>query len=342
MSFKNIIGHQEEIKFLQTVLKTQRIAHAYLFYGPEGVGKQFCALQFATALLCEKPKDGDACGKCSSCVRVQRQTHPNLHRIEKEESKLNLLKDDVVTSLKEISLKAVGGSRRIYLIPEADRMSPIIANLLLKTLEEPGVDIIFILLTTDLTAILPTIISRCQLVRFYRLSRELIKSQLLEQSQIAESEADLYALLAEGSLGRAKHLVEGEFLTARNQVLDIISGFNGAQTIRVFRTAEELLDAELDFAELTDLLMVWFRDILIYQRTGVQSRGLLMNPDKETAVARSAAIWSAEQLEQAINQLAMVKQLYRKLGGRGYGYGSWYSGMNQQLAVESVLLPLSK
>jgi DNA polymerase-3 subunit delta' len=339
MSFNEVIGHQEEIKFLQNVLRSHRIAHAYLFYGPEGVGKEFCALQFATALLCEKPKESEACGKCPSCIRVKHQTHPNLIRVEQKETDTFLKIDTIREVRKEIGLKAFEGSRRVYLIPAADQMMPQAANALLKTLEEPSENVILILIATDLHSILPTIISRCQLVRFYRLSRELIKSRLLEKSQIAESDAELYALLAEGSLGRAKHLVEGEFLTARNQVLDIISGFSGAQTIRVFRAAEELLDAELDFAELTDLLTVWFRDILIYQRTGVQSRGLLMNPDKETAVARSATIWSAEQLEQAINQLAMVKQLSWKLGGTRYG---WYSGMNQQLALESVLLPLSK
>jgi DNA polymerase III subunit delta' len=339
MSFSEVIGHQEEIKFLQNVLQSQRIAHAFLFYGPEGIGKEYIALQFATALLCEKPINGEACEKCNSCIRIQHQTHPNLIRIEQKESDTFLKIDTIREFRKEIGLKAFEGSRRIYLIPDADRMMPQAANALLKTLEEPTENVILILIATDLNAILPTIISRCQLVRFYRLSRGLIKSQLENQYQVAELEAELYALLAEGSLGRAKHLVEGQFLNARNQALEIISGFTGAKTIRVFRTAEELLGIDLDFAELTDLLTLWFRDILIYKRTAENSSGILMNPDKANAVADSAGNWSIDQLEEAINQLTVIKQLYRKLGGTRSG---WYSGMNQQLALESVLLPLSK
>ncbi|MDI6783021.1 MAG: DNA polymerase III subunit delta' [bacterium] len=342
MAYKDIIGHQEIISFLRNVIQFNRIAHAYLFYGPEGVGKEFCAMQFATALLCEKPVDSESCGKCSSCVRVQHQTHPNLIRVAQKETDTFLKIDTIREVRKDIGLKAFEGNRRIYLIPEADRMMPQAANALLKTLEEPGENVIFILIATDLTTILPTIISRCQPVRFYRLSQELIKSQLMHRFQVADSDAELSALLAEGSLGRAFHLVEGEFLTARNQVVEIISGFCGAKPIRVFRTAEELLELELDFAELTDLLTLWFRDILVYQRTGEKSRGILMNPDKEPAVSKSATRWSVERIEQAINQLAEIKLLYRKLGGTRYGFGSWYSGMNQQLALESVLLPLSK
>ena len=342
MAFKDIIGHQDEVLFLQNALRNNRIAHAYLFYGPDGVGKEYCAMQFATALLCEKPVDSEACGKCSSCVRVQHQTHPNLIRVVQKESDTFLKIDTIREVRKEMGLKAFEGTRRIYLIPEADRMMPQAANALLKTLEEPSENVILILIATDLTTILPTIISRCQLVRFYRLSRELIKSQLINRFEVAEPDAELYALLAEGSLGRARHLVEGEFLTARNQVLDIISGFCAAKPIRVFRTAEELLGIELDFVELTDLLTLWFRDILVSQRTAEKSRGILMNPDKEPAVSKSAMRWSTDQIEQAINQLAEIKQLSRKLGGTRYGFGSWYSGMNQQLALESVLLPLSK
>jgi DNA polymerase III subunit delta' len=339
MSFNEVIGHQDEIKFLQNVLQSQRIAHAFLFYGPEGIGKEYIAMQFATSLLCEKPVKGEACGKCSSCVRVQHQTHPNLIRIEQKESDTFLKIDTIREFRKEIGLKAFEGSRRVYLIPDSDRMMPQAANALLKTLEEPSDNVILILIATDLNAILPTIISRCQLVRFYRLSRDLIKSQLINQYQVAELEAELYALLAEGSLGRAKHLVEGEFLNARNQALEIISGFTGAKMIRVFRTAEELLGIDLDFAELTDLLTLWFRDILVYKRTADGSHGLLMNPDKSVAVAASALNWSVDQLEEAINHLAEIKQLYRKLGGTR---GGWRPVMNQQLALESVLLPLSK
>lgn len=338
--YQDVIGHQEELKFLKNILQSQRIAHAFLFYGPAGIGKEYIALQFATALLCKNPNNGEACGTCDSCNRIQHQSHPNLIRIEQKESDTFLKIDTIREFRKEIGLKAFEGSRRIYLIPDADRMMPQAANALLKTLEEPTENVILILIAADLNAILPTIISRCQLVRFYRLSRELIKSQLISQHQIEESDAELYAMLAEGSLGRAQHLVEGDFLNARNQALDIISGFSSAKTIQVFKTAEELLGVELDFSELTDLLMLWFRDILIYKRTENAGDRLLMNPDKSEAVAESASAWSIDQLEDAVNQLAVIKQLYRKLGGGGR-FG-WYSGMNQQLALESVLLPLSK
>ncbi|MCX7918671.1 MAG: DNA polymerase III subunit delta' [bacterium] len=342
MGYNEIIGHTAELTFLRNVLQFGRISHAYLFYGPEGIGKEYIATKFATALLCETPNQGDSCGLCESCKRMQHQVHPNFIRLQQKETDSFLKIDTIREFRKEIGLKAFEGARRVYVIPDAHRMMPQAANALLKTLEEPAENVVLILITTDIQAILPTIISRCQLVRFYRLSRDLIQSQLIKQFQIKESDAELYALLAEGSLGRALRLVEGDFLTLRNQVLDILSKFIGVKPINVFRTAEDLLKAELDFIELIELLILWFRDILIYQKISQKKSRVLLNPDREPAVAQSAMMWSTAQIEQAIQQLNYIKQIYRKLGGKGYGSTSWYGGMNQQLALESVLLLLSK
>ena len=163
MSFKDIYGHEKQISILQTAAARNRIPHAYLFYGMEGVGKRTVAEVFTKALNC-RSNSVDACDECPSCVKIDRGNHPDVIMIRAEGQ---FIKIKEIRELQEqMKFRPLEGRKRIFIIDDADRMNIVSANALLKTLEEPSASNILILITARPHQLPMTILSRCQHVRF--------------------------------------------------------------------------------------------------------------------------------------------------------------------------------
>ena len=204
MGWMDIQGQPLALQILQTHLRQQRIAPAYLFAGPEGVGKRLTALELAKALNCQQPEG--PCGQCPHCRRIIRQIHPDVHLLTPKGALGVIHMEGVRQILGRIALRPFMGRYQVAILDGADRLTEEAANGLLKSLEEPPSQTRFVLLTSQPSSCLPTIVSRCQLIRFQRLPASVIAQLLVRQQTCDAATAEQVSRLAQGSCERAVEL----------------------------------------------------------------------------------------------------------------------------------------
>ena len=251
------VQHQPRaISILRRSLSSGRTHHAYLFEGPEGVGKQMAAKALAARLLClspDIPADADACGNCASCRLLARGNHPDFHLIERRLHKLHpdrtiragkglfLVVDVIRTFLIEpAGTKPAVSSRRVFLVDEAERMNEGAQNALLKTLEEPPGQTCLILVTSSAERLLPTIRSRCQRVAFGLLPPEFVARQLGQRLNLPAADAEALARLAGGRLGAALRWHRAGLLDAAQEAAQSIARLERGG---VTRFSQELIES---------------------------------------------------------------------------------------------------
>lgn len=194
----DIVGQPKVATFLKRITTDRAVGHAYLFVGPPGSGKKTAALALACAVFCD-----DGCGACPSCTRIRRRTHPDVHLIEPEGSAGYLI-EQVRQVIHDVSLAPVEGPRKVYIFDSADLFNESSASAFLKTLEEPPDDVLIVLLAHSYERVLPTVASRCQVVRFRRIPPAEAAAVLVERTGAGPDEA-LAALAAAGGVAaRAK------------------------------------------------------------------------------------------------------------------------------------------
>jgi DNA polymerase III subunit delta' len=224
MAWSHIQGRDRLIDGFAHVIARQRLAHAYLFVGPEGVGKQLFARELAKALLCESPGPGlAACDRCEACLLASAGTHPDLFIVRRPEDENELRLPLVLELCRGFSLKSARGRGKVAILDDADDLNEESANCFLKTLEEPPPRSVFILIGTSLDQQLPTIVSRCQVVRFAPLNAELVRA-ILTRGGIAADAADVLVRLADGSPGRALALADEALWRFRRTLLQALAG----------------------------------------------------------------------------------------------------------------------
>lgn len=251
--FKDVIGHERIIEMLRSQIRTGRVAGAYLFAGPEGVGKRFLAINFAKALNCLKGSD-DSCDACTSCRKIDNRNHPDVQVIEPSGNWLKI--DQIRTMQRRASFRAMEGKYKVFIVLKAERMTDEAANSLLKTLEEPPSDTIFILIAVNVSMILPTILSRCQMFRFHRIPRETIVRALKERFLLSDTVATRIALLSGGKVETALKMAENPGSVRGEEIPKILREI---EPLELFKTAEELSSNP----EKLDLLLTWYRDLML-------------------------------------------------------------------------------
>jgi DNA polymerase-3 subunit delta' len=204
MSWDRIRGHDAARETLRAAFVRGRLGHAYLFAGPEGVGKRLFARELARALLCEKPPAPlTACGHCPSCAQVEARTHPDFHIVRMPEGKHELPVGAIRDFCEQLARKPARGGYVVGIVEDADEFNDESANAFLKTLEEPPGRAVLILIATGTANLLPTILSRCQLVRFSTLRAADVAAVLAEHGVDDTARRERLARLAGGSIGRA-------------------------------------------------------------------------------------------------------------------------------------------
>lgn len=287
MSFKDIIQQEIPKQILAQALKKERLANTYLFYGPSGVGKFFLAWRLAQVLLCEnKTNETQACNKCVSCLKVTQFNHPDFYLIfphpsankPKEEQEyqqifiqtkqkelyqlveyskpINISVDRIRALKGEIYRLPFQAERKVVLIEQAESMRIDSVNLLLKIFEEPPQDTVIILITSQIDRLLPTVVSRCQKIRFAPLKIETIRKELQKRYGLEEKKAQGYATLAEGSLGQALNFASGRWeKTLENSSLLWQALLN--KKIKAQQELIEIISVEKDRSVVLLLLKMW-------------------------------------------------------------------------------------
>jgi DNA polymerase-3 subunit delta' len=244
--FRDILGQEAALDVLRRAWRAERLPHGLLFIGPAGVGKATTAAALGALFLCERPTDGEPCGVCQSCKLFASGAHPDYHVIVKEliryhdktgKSKgINLSIDVLRPELVDpANRKAVMGRGKVFVVEQAELMTAQAQNAILKTLEEPAGRTLIVLLSDTLHALLPTIRSRCQMIRFASLSRELVSEQLAQRG-IGAADAATAAQLADGSLGTAMKWLADGVIERAGQLGQMI------RSLREGRGVEELPD----------------------------------------------------------------------------------------------------
>lgn len=321
MSFANILGQGWAISLLRRTIQTDRIPHALLFTGPKGVGRFLTATTVAKALNCLGEVQGDCCDQCLSCTKIAKGVHPDVHLLAPEGMSLKI--DQVRGLNQEVTLRPYEGRRKVFILDQAETMTEQAQNALLKTLEEPPGRAVLVLIAPEVSALLPTLASRCSQIRFGPLAEQIIVAWLQEEGCDAE-EAYFLAGLAGGSLGRAQEL--------RTSPLQEIRGFveqsfalPAGSTLPVLDLAERVLRQKETLSLFLEALLAWCRDLTVSKVTNREA--LLVYRNRGPALRRQSEPLAVAQL------LAMYQTVKQTQDGLG-------RHANPRLSLEVMFLKL--
>jgi DNA polymerase-3 subunit delta' len=275
MGFADVIGHAGVLEILRQTCRRDRVHHAYLFAGPEGVGKELVAFQLFRRLNCLRGGD-DACGSCVPCRKLEadRQavhaagsddelafTFADLMVLRPQGQGIKI--DQVREVTRRVQYAPVEGRWKCILVRDAHLLMEAAANALLKTLEEPPPQTLFVLVTAAAHLLLPTILSRCQPVRFGGLTRVDVARYLVERAEVTPDLADSAAAMAEGSIGRALDLVQNPVVQRRGEWLRDMQSLMERADHDLFAASEAIASDRPQLELYLDILRGWFRDQLL-------------------------------------------------------------------------------
>ena len=309
-----------------SILK-QRVAHAYLLEGMRGTGKRETAMLLAKSLLCEAPIDGyQPCEHCVNCKRINNGNHPDVHIVEPDG--LSIKKQQIRELQEEFSKKAVESTRKIYMIVHADKMSVSASNSLLKFLEEPSSQTVAFLLTEQIQQMLPTILSRCQVLSFKQLLPNVMAKQLVENgvnpenalllAHLTNNPEEAIALNVDEWFAQAQKIVLKLYEVLKKNSLDVMVQLQG-EWHQHFKEKEQI-DRGLD------LLLLIFKDLLYIQ---LEKQEQVVYKKEMDQLRQSALKVSSRRLAE---QMSAILEAKRKL----------QANMNSQLLMEQLVLKLQE
>jgi len=261
MNYKDIIGQKAVIDSLKNSIANNMVSHAYLFEGPEGIGKKTIAGIYANALLCETGLP-EPCGKCRSCVQYRTGNHPDVKMIRISDSS-SIGVDDIREFKQDVYVKPYESTKKIYIIDSADKMTIQAQNSLLKVLEEPPAYAVIILISVNSSLLLPTIRSRVVTVKFRIHPYREIEHFLKVHYSHLESQIPFISAFSGGVIGRAKEIAESEqFRDMRQRVFQIGMDFLDMDESKVLNHVSFFVENKHHADTILDILLSWFRDVL--------------------------------------------------------------------------------
>lgn len=332
MPFLDLIGHERPTAILKASILHDRVAHAYLFFGEDGVGKRLAALRFAQAINCETdygPEGPDACGACRSCRQIEARTHPDFLLIEPDQEQANpQIKIEQIRELEQqLVYHPLVGRRKVCLIDEADRMTPGAANALLKTLEEPPDHSLLLLITSRPSALLATVRSRCQGIRFVAPARADVETALMTKRRIPPADARFLAMVTQGRIGQA---LETDLAATRVQQdeFSALTSAKSLQSVATLLTAAEALYRSDRAPEALEWIVRWIRDLILVS-VGADPDHVL-NRDRLPQLEEAAHGLRPDVTLDLLNLLADIETIQQAAT----------RNVNLQMALETILLRL--
>ena len=266
-SFKDVVGHKDIINYIRSAVENDQVSHAYILNGERGAGKKLLANLFAATLLCEKGGP-DPCNNCHSCRQAESGNHPDIIRVMHEKPN-SISVDDIRGQVNNtIMIKPYQGPYKVYIIDHADMMTPQAQNALLKTIEEPPQYAVIMLLVENAEILLPTINSRCVMLRLRYIKDVLIKKYLMENLKVPDYKADLCTAFAQGNMGHAIMLANSEhFNEIREEAVQMLRNIHEMELSEIIETVNRITVYKVEISDYLDIIMVWYRDVLLYKAT---------------------------------------------------------------------------
>lgn len=305
-NFKDIIGQESIKKHLQTAIKTGNLSHAYIINGEYGSGRQTIASALAKTIQCQsKTDDTDACGVCTSCKQAESHNHPDIKYITHDKTSISV--NDIREQLNnDISIKPYSSEYKIYIIPDANKMTEQAQNALLKTIEEPPVYAIIILLTENCDSLLPTIRSRCVTLTMNPVEKDKICTYLENKFQLEPEQAQIAANYCQGNIGKAiRFASSSDFIEMKNQVLKLLKNLDSMDIASIIDTIKEFSTHKNDINDYLDLMLLWYHDVLMFKVT--KDANLLLYSDEYSAISEQATKRDYENIENIIAAIDKAK-----------------------------------
>ncbi len=330
-----VVGHAWAIDLLAQAVRSERVSHAYLLLGPAQIGKTTLARAFSRALVCERAAgpegDGGPCGACRACHRVGEGRYPDVQIISAEK---NWIQIDQIRNLQlDAAVAPLEGRRKVFVIREIERATPAAANALLKTLEEPPPHVVLLLTSNRRDMVLPTVLSRCQILGLRSLPIDDVANALQTRWDVAEDQAILLARLSAGRLGWAVGAAtDPQVWQTRSKYLDDLLTLVGEGHVGRLNYAESLSRSAENVESALGLWAGWWRDILLVQQGVVAQQGqadALLNLDRKSQLIQQAALYRPEQVQAALADLMLTLRRVR-------------GNVNLRLSLDVLLLRLPK
>ncbi len=324
-SFSEIVGHEQIKEHMQAAIRDKKPFHAYLFQGEEGVGKEALARTFAAGLQCQSESTDKPCKECVSCRQMESGNQPDVIWVTREKASLGV--DEIREQLcNTMDIKPFSSPYKIYLVPEAEKMTEAAQIALLKTIEEPPEYGIVILMTSNISALLPTIQSRCLTMEFRPLSTAVVESYVKEHCQVPDYQARASAAFAQGNLGKAMRYAKSEdFIERKDHIISLLRHVEQMDLSEMLAVIKDLGTRKDEVRDYIDLMVLWYRDVLLFKAT--KDINQLLFQDEASYISREASHRSYEKIEEILQAFEKAKVRLR-------------ANVNFDITMELMLLAL--
>lgn len=333
VSFQDIIGQEQIKEHLHTALTRNQISHAYVICGERSSGKEYIARLFAMALQCEKRGGTDEnvlipCNECHSCRQALSDNQPDIIRVQHEKPNTIGVEDIRTQVNQDIVIKPYSSPYKIYIINEGEKMTPQAQNALLKTLEEPPAYAVILILTTNMEAMLPTILSRCVSLHLKPAPDHEIRKYLMEQLQVPDYKADVCVAFARGNVGKAKALATSEeFDNIKADAVSLLKYIGDMDMSETVEAIKKISEYKFNIDDYLDIIAVWYRDVLLFKATSDANH--LIFKEEIQYIRKVADKSSYEGIEDIIKAVESAKARLK-------------ANVNFELTMELLLLAIKE
>lgn len=304
--FRDVIGQEQIKEHLQNAIRAKKVSHAYIINGEKSSGKEFIARVFAMTLQCEQGET-EPCQECHSCKQALSDNHPDIIYVTHEKPNTVSVDDIRAQINNDVVIKPYSGRYKIYILNEAEKMTPQAQNAILKTLEEPPAYAVIILLTANVNSLLPTILSRCVVLNMKPVADEAVKNYLMEQLRVPDYKAEICVAFARGNIGKAKSLAASEdFENLKSEALSLLKYIKDMELNEIIAAIKRITEYKFDINDYLDIFSVWYRDVLLFKATNDVNQ--LVFREEIRTIRRAAQCSSYEGIETIIKALDTAKK----------------------------------
>nr|WP_312575992.1 DNA polymerase III subunit delta' [Sedimentibacter sp.] len=325
MYYSDIVGQNETKRSLINSVKNDNVSHCYIFEGPKGMGKYELSLVFAQSLFCND-FNNEPCNSCGNCKKFNSMNHPDLHVINAEEKTIK--REDIDNLIESINKKPYESKVKVYIIKNCHDMTLQAANTFLKTLEEPPNDSVIILLTNNINMLLPTIVSRCQVIKLRDINQNEIRTFLMDKYNIEEVRACIAACYSKGILNKAINIILGrdDILEKRKIVIELFDKIIKMDSGIIFECENYFEDQKDNIDEIIEIMMLWVRDVSFVKNN---MENLLINKDFLELAREHATNLQIDVADELVSYLQCISDNIK-------------NNVNYKLTIDRMLLKIQE